>query len=214
MRREEAEQEAAWRNAHDERRSRLEFYAFDASAGLAESAWEVTMRLRRGPVPPAAETVPAVAAVPAPTAAPARLQAETAVDLPPPATAPWEDDQDLSAPELEPATVPAPPRRSGPRRPRRDAPPARLGPSRRTRRRERREAERAERGPRPSRTFLERMSRFVGAMVILVAVIWLGLITALAVLVGATSPTGVAVYVGALLAGLVAVGFGVLVRRA
>jgi len=47
MQREEAELEAARRNASDERRSRLEFYAFDPSAGLAGDAWEVTMRLRR-----------------------------------------------------------------------------------------------------------------------------------------------------------------------
>lgn len=53
MRHEEAEQEATWRNAHDERRNRLEFYAFDASAGLADDAWEVTMRLRREPAPAA-----------------------------------------------------------------------------------------------------------------------------------------------------------------
>jgi len=46
MRQQEAEQEAARRNAEDERRDRFVFYALDHSAGMSEGAWEVEMRLR------------------------------------------------------------------------------------------------------------------------------------------------------------------------
>ena len=46
MRQEEAEQEAARRNAEDERRHRFLFYALDHSAGMGDDAWEVEMRLR------------------------------------------------------------------------------------------------------------------------------------------------------------------------
>ena len=56
MRQQEAEQEAARRNAEDERRDRFVFYALDHSAGMSEGAWEVEMRLRtdlEGPEPSA-----------------------------------------------------------------------------------------------------------------------------------------------------------------
>ena len=46
MRQQEAEQEAARRNAEDERRHRFLFYALDHSAGMGDDAWEVEMRLR------------------------------------------------------------------------------------------------------------------------------------------------------------------------
>jgi hypothetical protein len=54
MRQLEAEQEAARRNAEDERRDRFVFYALDHSAGMGDDAWEVEMRLRTpddGPTP-------------------------------------------------------------------------------------------------------------------------------------------------------------------
>src|SRR5919202_3249226 len=91
MRREEAEREAAWRNAHDERRTRLEFYAFDASVGLAEEAWDVTMRLRA-----------ARAAAPAPEPVAAPLLQAPAEPSPQPAVAP-EAMPDMSGPEPSPA---------------------------------------------------------------------------------------------------------------
>jgi hypothetical protein len=46
MRQQEAEQEAARRNAEDERRHRFLFYALDHSAGMGDDAWEVEIRLR------------------------------------------------------------------------------------------------------------------------------------------------------------------------
>jgi hypothetical protein len=46
MRQQEAEQEAARRNAEDERRHRFLFYPLDHSAGMGDDAWEVEMRLR------------------------------------------------------------------------------------------------------------------------------------------------------------------------
>src|SRR2546430_8316627 len=46
MRQQEAEQEAARRNAEDERRHRFLFYALEHSAGMGDDAWEVEMRLR------------------------------------------------------------------------------------------------------------------------------------------------------------------------
>src|SRR3982074_2667362 len=54
MRQQGAEQEAARRNAEDERRHRFVFYALDHSAGMGDDAWEVEMRLRTaadGPMP-------------------------------------------------------------------------------------------------------------------------------------------------------------------
>jgi hypothetical protein len=48
MRRDEAEREAAVRNRDDPAARRLEFYAFDESAGLSDEAWTVGTRLRPG----------------------------------------------------------------------------------------------------------------------------------------------------------------------
>jgi hypothetical protein len=48
MRREEAEREATARNRDDPAAARVEFYAFDESAGLSEEAWAVSTRLRPG----------------------------------------------------------------------------------------------------------------------------------------------------------------------
>ena len=66
MRQQEAEQEAARRNAEDERRHRFLFYALDHSAGMGDDAWEVEMRLRtaeEGALP-----APVTVAASAPTA--------------------------------------------------------------------------------------------------------------------------------------------------
>jgi hypothetical protein len=65
MRQQEAEQEAARRNAEDDRRERFLFYALDHSAGMGDDAWEVEMRLRTAEDGPMPSPVPVVAAVPA-----------------------------------------------------------------------------------------------------------------------------------------------------
>ena len=80
MRQQEAEQEAARRNAEDERRHRFLFYALDHSAGMGDDAWEVEIRLRTAeegalpapvtvaataPVERVEETQPATDALPA-----------------------------------------------------------------------------------------------------------------------------------------------------
>jgi hypothetical protein len=67
MRREEAEREAAARNREDPAAARVEFYAFDESAGLSDEAWAVSTRLR-----PGGSTAPATyAGTRAPAPAPA-----------------------------------------------------------------------------------------------------------------------------------------------
>src|SRR5947209_5537271 len=78
MRQQEAEQEAARRNAEDERRGRFVFYALDHSAGMVQDAWEVEMRLHARDERVAAgvsvaggpATQPLEAAAPAPPATP------------------------------------------------------------------------------------------------------------------------------------------------
>jgi hypothetical protein len=69
MRQQEAEQEAARRNAEDERRDRFLFYPLDHSAGMGDDAWEVEMRLRTAEDGPVTAAVP-VAAAPAEAADP------------------------------------------------------------------------------------------------------------------------------------------------
>jgi hypothetical protein len=70
MRQQEAEQEAARRNAEDERRDRFLFYPLDHSAGMGDDAWEVEMRLRTADDDPVAAAVPVAAAAPAEAADP------------------------------------------------------------------------------------------------------------------------------------------------
>jgi hypothetical protein len=65
MRQQEAEQEAARRNAQDERRDRFLFYALDHSVGMGDDAWEVEMRLRTADDGPMPAAVPVAAAAPA-----------------------------------------------------------------------------------------------------------------------------------------------------
>jgi hypothetical protein len=65
MRQQEAEQEAARRNAEDQRRDRFLFYALDHSAGMGDDAWEVEMRLRTADDAPLPAAVPLTAAAPA-----------------------------------------------------------------------------------------------------------------------------------------------------
>jgi hypothetical protein len=242
MEREEAELEAARRNASDERRSRLEFYAFDPSAGLANDAWEVTMRLRRD-----RSGEGAVAAPPAPEAGPAAIEPDdyapaAQLDVyPEPSYVPEPPDTErheaapsrpvddwfepgptpapeppapelLPEPELEPE--PAPRRRE--RRPRRIGRvrrgAARVG-ARLRERRDRRRRAREELGLAPP-TVLERLSSVVGTALITVAVMWIGLIVAIAVLLGSTSLTGLGLSVGGVAVGVLAAGLGVLIRRA
>jgi hypothetical protein len=88
MRQQEAEQEAARRNAEDERRDRFLFYPLDHSAGMGDDAWEVEMRLRTADDDPVAAAVSLTAAAPAeaadpgpePLAAPDALPATQAFD--------------------------------------------------------------------------------------------------------------------------------------
>src|SRR5712691_9107464 len=65
MRQQEAEHEAARRNAEDERRDRFLFYALDHSAGMGDDAWEVEMRLHTAEDRPVPAAVPVAAAAPA-----------------------------------------------------------------------------------------------------------------------------------------------------
>ena len=65
MRQQEAEQEAARRNAEDHRRDRFLFYPLDHSAGMGDDAWEVEMRLRTADETPVPAAVPLAAAAPA-----------------------------------------------------------------------------------------------------------------------------------------------------
>ena len=60
---------------------------------------------------------------------------------------------------------------------------------------------------------LTRAARLVGSTLILVALVWVGLATALAVLVQADSPSGLAVYALAVGVGLLAVVLGARIRK-
>jgi hypothetical protein len=69
MLRDEAEREADRRNREDERRKRLEFYAFDETAGVDDDGWTVAVRLRRTPPPDEATADPGPATAAAAAAA-------------------------------------------------------------------------------------------------------------------------------------------------
>jgi len=82
MRQQEAEQEAARRNAEDERRDRFVFYALDHSAGMSEGAWEVEMRLRTDLEGPEPSAVPVGAGASEAAAEPAAEPSEAEDPLP------------------------------------------------------------------------------------------------------------------------------------
>jgi hypothetical protein len=275
MRREEAEREAAWHNAHDERRKSLEFYAFDASVGLAEDAWDVTMRLRPAPRAPAPVASPAPVAPPEHVAAPEPVAAPPLPQgrpdpWPPPAIAPEATPDLAGGAETVP---PAPPAGAAPEAPApvEAAPQVRRQRLENLRRRVRTTRERmgtAREGMRGARqgmraaqerardaqrrmraaqrrmraaqrpalrrgrgsddvghgtgvaglglepvSRLERLTRLVGTAVIAVGTLWVGMVTALAVLSSATSTLGLLIYAGAVLIGLAAIGLGVVIRR-
>ena len=100
MRQQEAEQEAARRNAEDERRDRFLFYPLDHSAGMGDDAWEVEMRLRTPEDGPVAAAVP-VAAAPAEASDPGPEPLAEVDALP--ATQPFDPIE-----EVEPAGPPGP----------------------------------------------------------------------------------------------------------
>lgn len=242
MERAEAELEAARRNASDKRRTRLEFYAFDPSAGLADDAWEVTMRLRRDrsvdevvvaatpeTVPPPTEpeyhppTPEITDSSVEPSYEPAPAITERHETAPPrpvddrfepdPPPPPGPEPDLLVEPASEPATAPAPRRERRPRRTGRVRPDvARIGGVVRDRR-DRRRRQREELGLEPP-TFLERLSVVVGTALITVAVLWIGLVVAIVVMLGSTSSTGLALTAAGMVVGFLAAGLGVLIRRA
>ena len=115
MRQQEAEQEAARRNAEDERRHRFLFYTLDHSAGMGDDAWEVEMRLRT------AEE----GALPAPLTVAAAAPAERVEEAPPrvdalPATERFDAlDPAVPAGDDEPPAVRATEIDTAPPRPRR-----------------------------------------------------------------------------------------------
>src|SRR6267378_1823613 len=109
MRQQEAEQEAARRNAEDERRHRFLFYALDHSAGMGDDAWEFEIRLRT------AEE----GALPAPLTVAAAAPAERVEELDPAVPAgdvepldPVDDEPPaVRATEIDTASPPRPRRR-------------------------------------------------------------------------------------------------------
>ncbi|MDX6666881.1 MAG: hypothetical protein QOK04_261 [Solirubrobacteraceae bacterium] len=124
MRQQEAEEEAERRNATDERRERLVFYAFDESAGLAEDAWEVSTRLRRpeefvwelpAPADPKVTAVPPDDPVPVAAPAPA-AEVEVERGFEPEPGFPQAEQTEPP----EPADAPAPARAARPRARRKD----------------------------------------------------------------------------------------------
>ena len=176
MQREEAEAEAERRNRDDPKAARFEFYALDESAGLADDAWDVGIRLR-----PGGSTAPA-------TYAAARRRPEPPVES-------WLANE---------AVPPAP---AG--RPRSVAlQPCLLG---RWLRRRREARESVEPGDEPVRGGL--LVRGLGAAVVVMGMLWMGVVVALAVLLRPDDVTGVALYLGAAVLGLLAILLGVAIRR-
>jgi hypothetical protein len=193
MHRDQAEAEAERRNREDPKATRFEFYALDESAGLADDAWDVGMRLR-----PGASSAPA-------TYAGARRRPdppppyEGAVAVPelysePPIES-WLADEALpSAPAGRPRSIALQPSLLG-----------------RWLRRRREARETAEPGDEPRRGGL--FIRGLGAAVVVVGMLWMGMVVALAVLLRPDDVTGVALYLGAAVLGLLAILLGVAIRR-
>jgi len=243
VRYDEAQQEAARLNREDPRARRLEFYAFDESAGMSGDAWEITMRLRRQGAAAEAQTAPVAPEPPAqPEVGDLRPAAPAALDPAPAAPAA------MPAPP-EPPAVPAP---DVPRR-RRRSEPGRLPPAEpesahaatATQPFDQLEATQphaavstpppdapVEPWPAADETAVEqepdwtehgedpgatprpgRFVRVVGWAVILVAVLWIAMITALAILLRADSGTAILIYIGCAIAGVLGIGVGILIRR-
>src|SRR5205085_2550008 len=193
MQREEAEAEAERRNRDDPKAARFEFYALDESAGLADDAWDVGIRLR-----PGGSTAPATYAA-----------ARRRPDPPPPYEGAVAVPELYSEPPVESwlADEAVPPARAG--RPRSVAlQPSLLG---RWLRRRRDARESAEAGDEPVRGGV--LIRGLGAAVVVMGMLWMGVVVALAVLLRPDDVTGVALYLGAAVLGLLAILLGVAIRR-
>ena len=193
MQREEAETEAERRNRDDPKAARFEFYALDESAGLADDAWDVGIRLR-----PGGSSAPATYAA-----------ARRRPDPPPPYESAVAVPELYSEPPVESwlADEAVPPARAG--RPRSVAlQPSLLG---RWLRRRRDARESAEPGDEPVRGGL--LIRGLGAAVVVIGMLWMGVVVALAVLLRPDDVTGVALYLGAAVLGLLAILLGVAIRR-
>ena len=190
MLREQAEHEAQRLNRQDPRRGRLEFYAFDESAGLAEDAWDIATRLSEGPPPetPAARAAAGVPVDAEPESAPsAPADPETArVD---PAAEPPVYLQGPTVAQTDPFSTPDP-----------FGEPSAFA--------EEWAVEADEPKPRPHMAV-----RLLGAVVIVVGMLWMAMVVALAVILKPNDLTGFAVYIGAAVLGLLAILLGVAIRR-
>jgi hypothetical protein len=183
MLRDEAERDAERRNHEDPDRARYEFYAFDESAGMAEDAWDVAVRLREGP-PPTAEW--------------AGLGPQTpAGGAPPPE--PVEEPLFLEGPtiaEADPFAGPDPfvePLPHGESLPYEE--PARA----------------AEPGEDAGRAGL--FVRVLGAVVIVVGMLWMAMIVVLAIVIAPNEATSFIALLVAAAFGLLAILLGVAIRR-
>jgi hypothetical protein len=194
MKRDEADQEAQWLNANDDRAPRLEFYALDQSAGMSDDAWEVASRLRTGPAPSIAERE-------SPWSPPPRRAA-----FPPPATpqpAPRDEPDPAPAPEpaVEQALADEPHPEPYAEEPYPDEPYAE-------------EPHPAEHGHDPIDAHRPGLLvRLVAGAVMLVAVVWVIAIIGLAVILDSWGPTSLLIYFGAAVLGLGALSLGVAIRR-
>ena len=218
MLREEAEREAERRNLEDPERVRYEFYAFDESAGMAQDAWDIGRRLRRGRPPSAERTAlrPQTPAAGAPPPEPAPKPKEPPEPEPeepeePPEPEPEEPDEPAHRAGQspgEPIVVGGPTLAetdpfSGPDPFAEPLPYEEPGPP-----------EWAEEEPERERR--SRGTVFVqvfGAIVIVVAMLWMALIVYLAVVLKPNSTTSLGVFVGGVVLGLLAILIGVTIRR-
>jgi hypothetical protein len=189
MLRDEAEREADRRNREDAGRARYEFYAFDESAGLAEDAWDVAARLREEP-PSTAEwpglgpQTPAGGAPPPEPPAPAE-PSEEPLFLEGPTIA---ETDPFAGPDY-PLADPLPYQEPLPHEESRLAEPRREGGR--------------------GRLFMQ----ILGAVVIVVGMLWMALIVVLAAVV---KPNEATTFVGLLVAaalGLLAILLGAAIRR-
>jgi hypothetical protein len=188
MLRDEAEREAERRNHEEPDRARYEFYAFDESAGMAEDAWDVAARLREGP-PPTAEwpglgpQTPAGGAPPPPQRRPPEPVEEPLVLEGPTLAA----TDPLAGPDpfVEPLSYEEPLPQEEPR-----------------------PGEPEEDGGRPG-LFV----RILGAVVIVVGMLWMALIVVLAVVLKPNETTTFIALLFASALGLLAILLGAVIRR-